>query len=252
MMCAHLLKDQRNRRHGKLYQSSESLFNGMLSIYGRSLAWALQNRGLMLFVLLMTVALNVWLIVRIPKGFFPQQDTGAIIGGVQGPQDASFSQMDNSIRQLVDVVKADPAVANVIAFTGGGPSNGGFIYIALKPLDVRKVTAPDIINRLRNRMIPLPVASAFFQAAQDLRIGGRVSNALYQYTIQSSNVRELSQWGPYSARPNENSSRPPRCELRPAEQRLGRVRHLRPHHRRKAGDHFAVAGLLVVQRFRPS
>ncbi len=195
MMCAHLLKDQRNRRHGKLYQSSESLFNGMLSIYGRSLAWALQNRGLMLFVLLMTVALNVWLIVRIPKGFFPQQDTGAIIGGVQGPQDASFSQMDNSIRQLVDVVRADPAVANVIAFTGGGPSNGGFIYIALKPLEVRKVTAPDIINRLRNRMSPLPVASVFFQAAQDLRIGGRVSNALYQYTVQSSNVRELSQWG---------------------------------------------------------
>jgi multidrug efflux pump len=195
MMCAYLLKDQRNRRHGELYQLSESLFNGMLSIYGRSLAWALQNRGLMLFVLLMTIALNVWLIVRIPKGFFPQQDTGAIIGGVQGSQDASFSQMDSSIRQLVDVVRADPAVANVIAFTGGGPSNGGFIYIALKPLEVRKVTAPDIINRLRNRMSPLPVASVFFQAAQDLRIGGRVSNALYQYTIQSSNVRELSQWG---------------------------------------------------------
>ena len=196
MMCAHLLKDQRNRRHGALYQLSESLFNGMLSIYRRSLTWALQNRGPMLFVLLVTIALNVWLIVRIPKGFFPQQDTGAIIGGVQGPQDASFSEMDSSIRQLVDVVRADPAVANVIAFTGGGgPSNGGFIYISLKPLDVRKVTAPEIISRLRHRMSPLPVASAFFQAAQDLRIGGRVSNALYQYTIQSSNVRELSQWG---------------------------------------------------------
>jgi multidrug efflux pump len=196
MMCAHLLKDQRNRRHGELYQLSESLFNGMLSIYGRSLTWALQNRGPMLFVLFMTIALNAWLIVRIPKGFFPQQDTGAIIGGVQGPQDASFSQMDNSIRQLVDVVRADPAVANVIAFTGGGgPSNGGFIYISLKPLEVRRVTAPEIISRLRHKMSPLPVASVFFQAAQDLRIGGRVSNALYQYTVQSSNVRELSQWG---------------------------------------------------------
>jgi multidrug efflux pump len=197
MMCAHLLKDERNRRHGRLYRASESVFNGMLWIYRRSLAWVLKNHSLMLFVLLVTMALNVLLIVRIPKGFFPQQDTGAIVGGVQGPQDASFSQMDNSIRQLVDVVTADPAVANVIAFTGGaGPSNGGFIYISLKPLEVRKVTAPEIINRLRPRMRRLPVASAFLQAAQDVRVGGRQSNALYQYTIQSDNVRELSEWGP--------------------------------------------------------
>jgi multidrug efflux pump len=105
--------------------------------------------------------------------------------------------MDNSIRQLVDVVKADPAVANIIAFTGGaGASNGGFIYIALKPLEDRKVTAPEIIGRLRPRMGRLPVASAFLQAAQDLRVGGRQSNALYQYTIQSDNVRDLSHWGP--------------------------------------------------------
>ena len=197
MMCAYLLRDERNRRHGRLYQASEGVFNGMLWIYRRSLAWVLENHGLMLFVLLVTIALNVLLMVRIPKGFFPQQDTGAIVGGVQGPQDASFAQMDNSIRQLVDVVAADPAVANVIAFTGGaGPSNGGFIYIALKPLEVRKVTAPEIINRLRPRMRRLPVASAFLQAAQDLRIGGRQSNALYQYTIQSDNVRDLSTWGP--------------------------------------------------------
>ena len=120
MMCAYLLKDERNRRHGRLYRASEGVFNGMLSIYRRSLAWVLQHPGLMLVVLLLTVALNVVLIVSIPKGFFPQQDTGAIVGGVQGPQDASFSQMDNSIRQLSDVIVADPAVANVIAFTGGG------------------------------------------------------------------------------------------------------------------------------------
>ena len=197
MMCAHLLKDESNSRHGRLYRASESVFNGMLSIYRRSLAWVLQHHDLMLVVLLLTIALNVVLIVRIPKGFFPQQDTGAIVGGVQGPQDASFSQMDNSIRQLVDVIKADPAVANVIAFTGGaGASNGGFIYIALKPLEDRKVTAPEIIGRLRPKMSRLPVASAFLQAAQDLRVGGRQSNALYQYTIQSDNVRDLSQWGP--------------------------------------------------------
>jgi multidrug efflux pump len=197
MMCAHLLKDERGRRHGWLYRGSESVFNGMLWIYRRSLTWALRNYGFMLLVLLLTIALNVGLIIRIPKGFFPQQDTGAIVGGVQGPQDASFFQMDNSIRELVDVIKTDPAVANVIAFTGGlGASNGGFVFIALKPLEERKVSAPAIINRLRPQLGRLPVASAFLQASQDLRVGGRQSNALYQYTIQSDSVKDLSHWGP--------------------------------------------------------
>ncbi len=197
MMCAHLLKDESHQTHGRLYRASESVFNGMLFIYRRSLAWVLENHGLMLVVLLLTIALNVLLIIRIPKGFFPQQDTGAIVGGVQGSQDASFSQMDRSIQQLGAVIKDDPAVANLITFTGGaGATNGGFIYIALKPLDERKVTAPEIMGRLRPKMARLPVASAFLQAAQDLRVGGRQSNALYQYTIQSDNVRDLSQWGP--------------------------------------------------------
>ncbi|MGA8273150.1 MAG: efflux RND transporter permease subunit, partial [Candidatus Sulfotelmatobacter sp.] len=131
------------------------------------------------------------------KGFFPQQDTGAIVGAVQGPQDSSFPAMDNSVRQLVGVIKSDPAVANVNAYTGGnGATNTGFIYIALKPLDQRKIGAADIINRLRPKLNRLPVASAFLQAAQDLRIGGRSSAALYQYTIQSDNVQDLSKWGP--------------------------------------------------------
>jgi len=147
-----------------------------------------------LIVLFLTVALNVAVVTKIPKGFFPQQDTGAIVGGVQGPQDASFPAMDNSVKQLVNVIKADPAVANVNAYTG--QSNGGFIYIALKPLNVRKVGAPEIINRLRPKLNRLPVASAFLQAAQDLRIGGRSSNALYQYTIQSDSTQDLSTWGP--------------------------------------------------------
>jgi multidrug efflux pump len=119
------------------------------------------------------------------------------MGGMQGPQDASFAVMDNSARELSKVVMADPAVENVVAFTGGsGPSNGGFIYIALKPLEVRKVGASEVISRLRPKMFHLPVASAFLQAVQDLRIGARTGNALYQYTIQSSSVKELSQWGP--------------------------------------------------------
>ena len=196
-MCAHLLKAEKEQKHGRLYQASDKFFAWMLETYRRTLLWALDNSGLMLVVLLLTIALNVVLIIKIPKGFFPQQDTGAIVGGVQGPQDASFAVMDNSIRQLVTVIKSDPAVANVTAYTGGnGATNGGFIYMALKPLNERKIGAPQIINRLRPKLNRLPVASAFLQAAQDLRIGGRSSNALYQYTIQCDNVVDLSKWGP--------------------------------------------------------
>ncbi|MGA3105685.1 MAG: efflux RND transporter permease subunit [Terriglobales bacterium] len=196
-MCAYLLKEEKDQKHGRMYNTSEKFFAWMLETYRSSLTWALENSVLMLVVLILTIALNVVLIMRIPKGFFPQQDTGAIVGGLQGPQDASFPLMDNSVKQLVGVIKSDPAVANVIAFTGGGgATNSGFIYTALKPLNVRKIGAADIINRLRPKMNRLPVASAFLQAAQDLRIGGRGSNALYQYTIQCDNVEDLSKWGP--------------------------------------------------------
>jgi multidrug efflux pump len=196
-MCAHLLREERQEGHGQLYRASEKFFTWMLTTYRGTLLWALDNSTLMLLILLFTIALNVILVYRLPKGFFPQQDTGAIVGGVQGPQDSSFPAMDDSIRQLVGVIKSDSAVANVNAYTGGnGATNTGFIYIALKPLDERKIGAPEIINRLRPKLNRLPVASAFLQASQDLRIGGRSSNALYQYTIQSDNVQDLSHWGP--------------------------------------------------------
>jgi multidrug efflux pump len=196
-MCAHLLKAHDTEKHGRLYNWSERFFSGMLSFYRRSLTWVLDNPGLTLVVLIVLVGLNVLLIVRIPKGFFPQQDTGAIVGGLQGPQDASFAVMNNSVQKLVAVVKADPGVQNIIGFTGGnGATNTGFLYAALKPLKERKTSASDIINRLRPKMNALPVASAFLQAAQDLRIGGRGSNAQYQYTIQSDTVEELVHWGP--------------------------------------------------------
>ncbi|MGA8030270.1 MAG: efflux RND transporter permease subunit [Bryobacteraceae bacterium] len=194
MMCAHLLKARNQEKHGRLYRISERFFEGLLSFYRRTLHWALDNPGLLLTTLLLIIALNVLLVLKVPKGFFPQQDTGAIVGGVQGPQDASFPLMDNSVRQLVDVIKADPAVSHVNAYTGGG--NGGFIYIALKPLSIRKVDAPTIINRLRPKLNRLPAAQAFLQAAQDIRIGGRGSNALYQYTIQADSVTDLNKWGP--------------------------------------------------------
>jgi multidrug efflux pump len=205
MMCAYILKDERNAKHGRLYRWSERGFSAMLSGYSKSLRMVLDHPWPVFIVLLLTIGLNFYLIAVIPKGFFPQQDTGALVGGVVGPQDASFAVMDNSVRQLVKVIKADPAVAHVNAYTG--QSNGGFIYIALKPLgssckeshppcDVRQTGAPQIINRLRPKLNGLPVAQAFLQAAQDLRIGGRSSAALYQYTIQSDNVADLSKWGP--------------------------------------------------------
>jgi len=196
-MCAHLLKTEEQREHGRLYRWSEKFFNGMLAVYRKSLEWVLENPAFTIAILLVTIALNFVLIVRLPKGFFPQQDTGVLVGGVQGPQDASFPFMNYSILQLVKVIKADPAVQNVNAYTGGnGASNGGFIFVSLKPLNVRKIGAAAIINRLRPKLSRLPVASAFLQPVQDLRIGGRASNALYQFTIQSDNIADLSHWGP--------------------------------------------------------
>jgi multidrug efflux pump len=208
MMCAYILKSEREVKHGRLYRLSERGFSAMLNGYSRSLRMVLDHPWPVFIILLLTIGLNFYLIAVIPKGFFPQQDTGALVGGVQGPQDASFPVMDNSVRQLVKVIKADPAVAHVNAYTGS--SNGGFVFIALKPLgsnckespnprtlcDVRQTSAPDIINRLRPKLNALPVATAFLQAAQDLRIGGRGGNALYQYTIQSDNVADLAKWGP--------------------------------------------------------
>ncbi|HTV66036.1 MAG TPA: efflux RND transporter permease subunit [Bryocella sp.] len=197
-MCAHLLKPHDpQEKHNGFYRASEKFFNGMLSVYRGSLLWVLDNPVLMLIVLALTIALNVIVIIKIPKGFFPQQDTGVLVGGVQGPQDASFPFMNYSILQLVKVIKADPAVAHVNAYTGGnGASNGGFIFVALKPLAERKANAMQIINRLRPKLNRLPVASAFLQPVQDVRIGGRSSNALYQYTIQSDNIPDLAHWGP--------------------------------------------------------
>ena len=133
----------------------------------------------------------------VPKGFFPQQDNGTVFGGIQGPQDTSFQAMQTAVQRIVDVVKTDPAVENVMAFTGGGgPTNSGFIFLGLKPLEERKANAGQVIDRLRPKLVAVPGANTFMQAGQDLRIGGRQSSAQYQYTIQSDNLQDLVQWGP--------------------------------------------------------
>src|SRR5262249_12026485 len=142
----------------------------------------------------LTIALNVVLVVRLPKGFFPEQDTGVVFGGVTGPEDASFQAMDASMRTIVDTVRRDPAIAHVNAFTQS--ANRGNVFAALIPIEDRDVDARGVIARLRRELDRLPVASVFLQAAQDLRVGGRIGNALYQYTIQSDSTAELAKWGP--------------------------------------------------------
>jgi multidrug efflux pump len=197
MMCAYVLKNDREVKHGRMYKATDRLFEWVLSLYKRSLHWVLENPVLILTVLFLTIALNVAIAIKIPKGFFPQQDTGTLGGAVRGTQDASFPLMNDSIQKILRVIKSDPAVENATAFTGGmGASNTGNMFISLKPLKERKISAADIINRLRPKLNRLTGASTFLQAQQDLRIGGRGSNALYQYTIQADNLTDLATWGP--------------------------------------------------------
>jgi multidrug efflux pump len=197
MMCSRLLRQEKPGDKGRLFRWSDCMFAKLLGLYERTLRVVLRHPAVTLAVLLFTIVLNVYLFVIVPKGFFPQQDNGTIFGGMQGPQDASFISMQAAALRFVNVIKQDPAVENVIAFTGGGgAANGGFIYIALKPLSERKIGADQIIARLRPKLNAVPGASVFVQAGQDLRIGGRQSNAQYQYTVQSEDLNDLVKWGP--------------------------------------------------------
>jgi multidrug efflux pump len=197
MMCSRLLKHIPEEEHGPVFRASEKAFQWLLGTYERSLSWVLEHSAVTLFVLFLTIALNVFLFWIVPKGFFPQQDNGTVFGGIQGSQDISFQAMQGITQKYVDLVKSDPAVQNVAAFTGGnGAVNTGFVYIALKPLNQRKISASDVVNRLRPKLMSVPGATVFLQAGQDLRIGGRMSNAQYQYTIQSDNLQDLVTWGP--------------------------------------------------------
>jgi multidrug efflux pump len=197
MMCARLLRHRKPEEQGRIYRASEKLFVCVLEHYQRSLQIVLRHPAITLGVLLLTIAANVFLFAIVPKGFFPQQDNGTIFGGIQGAQDSSFQAMRAAAARFVDIITNDPAVATVTAFTGGnGAANSGFIYMALKPLNERKVSAGQVINRLRPKLAVVPSATVFVQAGQDLRIGGRQSNAQYQYTIQSDNLDDLVKWGP--------------------------------------------------------
>ena len=197
MMCSLLLSHERPEDHGRAYRASEAFFSWVLRTYEKTLGWVLRHPAFTLGVLLITIGVNIYLFVVVPKGFFPQQDNGTIFGGIQGAQDISFQSMESLVQIFVERIKSDPAVENVMAFTGGnGAVNGGFVYLGLKPLDHRNASAAQVINRLRPKLTSTPGASVFLQAGQDLRIGGRQSNAQYQYTIQSDNIQDLVKWGP--------------------------------------------------------
>ena len=174
----------------------DRLFNGIVRGYGRSLAWVLRHPLITILMLAATIALNVYLYMIVPKGFFPQQDTGLMIGNIQADQATSFQSMSGKVSQFVEIVKSDPAVAHVTAFTGGGQRNSGFMFVVLKPLKERGVTADEISNRLRPKLAQVPGAALFLQSAQDLRAGGRSGNAQYQYTLQSDDLALLRQWEP--------------------------------------------------------
>jgi multidrug efflux pump len=196
-MCSRLLSSEKG--HGRLYNASEKVFQWILRMYELSLGWVLRHSALVLLIAIATLCLNVYLYIVVPKGFFPQQDTGRINGNFLGDQSTSFQSMQQKIARLSKVVQQDPAVETVQAFSGGGggtTTNTGRCFIALKPLEERHANADQIINRLRPKLNSVPGVTLYLQAAQDVRVGGRQTAAQYQYTLQSDNLNELTHWAP--------------------------------------------------------
>jgi multidrug efflux pump len=195
MMCARLLKARPKEGHGRLYIASERVFNSMLRGYRASLGWTLRNPGLIILVLACTIGLNVYLYMIVPKGFFPRQDTGRLAGFIRGDQSISFQAMRQKLIDFVDIVQNDPAVENVVAFTGGGQRNAGSMFISLKPIEERP-SAEQVIARLRVKLAKEPGATLVLNPVQDIRIGGRQSDATYQFTLQAEELSELRTWTP--------------------------------------------------------
>jgi multidrug efflux pump len=196
MMCSRLLPLQRDRIPGRLFSASEAVFEGILSAYGRTLGWALSHRRFIMLVLLTTVALNIVLFTAIPKGLFPQVDTGRLNGIIQGDQSISFQLMKEKLKQIVEILRQDPAVAHLAGFTGGRQTNGGFVFVSLKPLAERKISADLVMARLRPKLAQVVGARLILQSVQDVRVGGRQSNALYQFTLLGTDPAQVYTWAP--------------------------------------------------------
>ena len=201
MMCAHLLKHRAS--HGWLYRTNDRIFNWIVSLYGRTLSRVLRRPAITLMVLLATIALNVYLFVHTPKGFFPQQDGGRLLGSVLADQDTSFQGMQAIVDQMVAIVKQDPAVESLNGYVGGvsgggqgATTNTGRIFVTMTPLGERKESGDDVLARLRPKLAKVPGASLYMQVSQDLRVGGRGSSALYQFTMQSDNLQDLAVYCP--------------------------------------------------------
>ena len=197
MLCARFLKAEHpDRGGGWFYETMERFFAGLLGGYERGLKWVLRHQRFTLLVTALTLVATVALYVTIPKGFFPQQDTGLMVGFSEGGQDISFELMVQKHKQVTDIVVADPAVASLGGFVGGSSLNNGFMFIALKPRSERDATADEVIDRLRPKLAKIPGVTLYLQAAQDLRVGGRTGRSQYQYTLQSSNLDDLRHWTP--------------------------------------------------------
>ena len=197
MMCSLLMRHKKDQKHGKIYQISEDVFNWLLDQYKNTLQVVLRHPAITLTVLVITIFLNIALAVVIPRGVFPEQDNGTFFGNIQGDEDASYQSMQVVAQRVNHLATNDPAVAGAITFVGGnGAANSGFVYLALKPLNERKISALQVVNRLRPRFASVPGATVYLQPGQDLRAGGRQSSAQYQYTLQSENLDDLNKWVP--------------------------------------------------------
>jgi hydrophobe/amphiphile efflux-1 (HAE1) family protein len=196
MMCAHFLKSEKDMTRGRLYLASERAFQRGVATYARGLRWVLRHQPLMLVLTGATICLSVYLYIVIPKGFFPQQDTGLMPGNILAAQDTSFSAMQQKLKEYTDIVMNDPAVKAMSANTGGGAENTGRMQVELKPIAERKVTVDQVIARLRRKLAVVPGATLFFRAYQDITVGGRISSSQYQYTLSSENLVDLQQWAP--------------------------------------------------------
>jgi hydrophobic/amphiphilic exporter-1 (mainly G- bacteria), HAE1 family len=196
-MCALFLRDEKHAKHGKAYMVIERAFDNLLAGYTRGLDICLDHKRTTLLTFIITVAATVLLYIYIPKGFFPQQDTGIISGLTDAPQDISFDEMVRRQHLVTDVISKDPDIASYGTGIGGNrPINNGFVIIGLKPRDDRKSDADQIITRLRPQLAKVPGIQLFVQAAQDLNVGGRTSRTQYQYTLQDSDISELNEWAP--------------------------------------------------------
>ena len=196
MMCSKFLKSQNDKKHNRIYRISERAFELIHKGYARSLKVVLTHPQLTLVITLVTLGVSVYLYIIVPKGFFPQQDTGQIGGNIVADQNISFTAMREKLHAFLDIVEKDPAVDNVTGFTGGGTLNTASMWMQLKPLAVRKVSAEMVINRLRGKLARIPGATLYLMAAQDLRVGGRGSNSQYQFTLQSDSLQDLNEWAP--------------------------------------------------------